>query len=313
MFQNYGAFIEKDGAGIRGTIKITGFKNGDIDLSKSLWTYQVGLQGEFLQLYTEENEYSEWIELTPDAISSTFTWYKTYFDVPGGTDPVALDLKSMGKGQAWVNGHHIGRYWTRVSPESGCKQVCDYRGAYDSDKCLTNCGKPTQTLYHVPRSWLRESNNLLVILEETAGNPFGISVKLHLSRLICAQVSESNYPTLQKLLNADLIVEEVTANNTIPELHLYCQEGHTISSITFASFGTPGGTCQNFSRGNCHAPSSISVVSKECQGKKSCSIKISHTVFGGDPCPGVEKTLSVEARCTSSLSGGFFREAVSSF
>lgn len=39
--QNYGAFLEKDGAGISGTIKLTGFKNGDIDLSKSLWTYQV--------------------------------------------------------------------------------------------------------------------------------------------------------------------------------------------------------------------------------------------------------------------------------
>lgn len=41
MLQNYGAFLEKDGAGIRGNIKLTGFENGDIDLSKSLWTYQV--------------------------------------------------------------------------------------------------------------------------------------------------------------------------------------------------------------------------------------------------------------------------------
>lgn len=41
MLQNYGAYLEKDGAGIKGKIKLTGFKNGDIDLSKSLWTYQV--------------------------------------------------------------------------------------------------------------------------------------------------------------------------------------------------------------------------------------------------------------------------------
>ncbi|KAH1236768.1 Beta-galactosidase 9 [Glycine max] len=311
--QNYGAFLEKDGAGIRGKIKITGFENGDIDLSKSLWTYQVGLQGEFLKFYSEENENSEWVELTPDAIPSTFTWYKTYFDVPGGIDPVALDFKSMGKGQAWVNGQHIGRYWTRVSPKSGCQQVCDYRGAYNSDKCSTNCGKPTQTLYHVPRSWLKATNNLLVILEETGGNPFEISVKLHSSRIICAQVSESNYPPLQKLVNADLIGEEVSANNMIPELHLHCQQGHTISSVAFASFGTPGGSCQNFSRGNCHAPSSMSIVSEACQGKRSCSIKISDSAFGVDPCPGVVKTLSVEARCTSPLSDDFFQEAVSSF
>jgi len=116
--------------------------------------------------------------------------------------------------------------------------------------------------YHVPRSWLRASNNLLVILEETGGNPFEISVKIHLSEIICAQVSESDYPPLQKLVNVDLIREEGSANNMIPELQLYCQEGHTISSITFASFGTPRGSCQNFSRGNCHAASSMPTVSK---------------------------------------------------
>ncbi|XP_057415650.1 beta-galactosidase 9 [Lotus japonicus] len=297
--QNYGASLEKDGAGIRGVIKLTGFRNGDIDLSKSLWTYQVGLQGEFSKFYSEENENAEWVELTPDAIPSTFAWYKTYFDVPGGTDPVALDFESMGKGQAWVNGHHIGRYWTRVSPKSGCEQVCDYRGAYNSDKCTTNCGKPTQTLYHVPRSWLKASDNLLVIFEETGGNPFRISVKLHSARIVCAKVSESHYQPLHKLMNADLIGQEVSANSMIPELHLRCQDGRIISSITFASYGNPEGSCQSFSRGNCHAPSSMAIVSKACQGKRSCSIKISDTIFGGDPCQGVMKTLSVEARCTS--------------
>lgn len=37
---------------------------------------QVGLQGEILKFYSEENENSEWVELTPDGIPSTFTWYK---------------------------------------------------------------------------------------------------------------------------------------------------------------------------------------------------------------------------------------------
>ncbi|XP_057749485.1 beta-galactosidase 9 [Arachis stenosperma] len=303
--QNYGAFLEKDGGGIRGTIKLTGFENGDIDLSKSFWTYQVGLQGEFLEFYSEENDNAEWVELSPDALPSIFTWYKTYFDVPDGTNPIALDLQSMGKGQVWVNGNHIGRYWTQVSPKDGCEQFCDYRGAYSSDKCTTNCGKPTQTLYHVPRSWLRASNNLLVILEETGGNPFAISVKLHSARTICAQVSELHYPPLQKLVNVDVIGQEVSVDNMIPEMHLWCQDGQIISSITFAGFGTPEGSCQNFSQGQCHAPSSMSTVSKACQGKSSCSIKISSSVFGGDPCEGVVKTLAVEARCTSPSSDGF--------
>lgn len=77
---------------------------------------------------------------------------QTYFDAPPGTDPVALDLESMGKGQAWVNGHHIGRYWTLVAPKNGCQNTCDYRGSYNSDKCTTNCGKPTQTWYVLPQN-----------------------------------------------------------------------------------------------------------------------------------------------------------------
>ncbi|XP_028947706.2 beta-galactosidase 9 isoform X2 [Malus domestica] len=299
--QNYGAFLEKDGAGFRGQIKLTGFKNGDINLSNLLWTYQVGLKGEFLKIYTiEENEKASWAEISPDDDPSTFIWYKTYFDSPAGTDPVALDLGSMGKGQAWVNGHHIGRYWTLVAPEDGCPEICDYRGAYNSDKCSFNCGKPTQTLYHVPRSWLQSSSNLLVILEETGGNPFDISIKLRSARVLCAQVSESHYPPVQKWFNPDSADEKITVNDLTPEMHLQCQDGFTISSIEFASYGTPQGSCQKFSMGNCHATNSLSIVSKSCLGKNSCSVEISNISFGGDPCRGVVKTLAVEARCRSS-------------
>lgn len=117
--------------------------------------------------------------------------------------------------------------------------------------------------YHVPRSWLKASNNFLVILEETGGNPLGISVKLHSASTVCAQVSQSYYPPMQKLLNASLLgQQEGSSNDMIPEMNLRCRDGKIISSITFASFGTPGGSCQSFSRGNCHAPSSKSIVSK---------------------------------------------------
>ncbi|KAH9649785.1 Beta-galactosidase 9 [Citrus sinensis] len=303
--QNYGAFLEKDGAGFRGQVKLTGFKNGDIDLSKILWTYQVGLKGEFQQIYGIEENEAEWTDLTRDGIPSTFTWYKTYFDAPDGIDPVALDLGSMGKGQAWVNGHHIGRYWTVVAPKGGCQDTCDYRGAYNSDKCTTNCGNPTQTWYHVPRSWLQASNNLLVIFEETGGNPFEISVKLRSTRIVCEQVSESHYPPVRKWSNSYSVDGKLSINKMAPEMHLHCQDGYIISSIEFASYGTPQGRCQKFSRGNCHAPMSLSVVSEACQGKSSCSIGITNAVFGGDPCRGIVKTLAVEARCIPSSSTGF--------
>ncbi|KAI9194696.1 hypothetical protein LWI28_008308 [Acer negundo] len=303
--QNYGAFLEKDGAGFRGQIKLTGFKNGDVDLSKLSWTYQVGLKGEFQKIYDiEENIKAEWTDLMPDVIPSTFTWYKTYFDAPDGLDPVALDLGSMGKGQAWVNGHHIGRYWTKVAPKEGC-QTCDYRGAYHSDKCTTNCGKPTQIWYHVPRAWLQASNNLLVIFEETGGNPFEISVKIRSTQSVCAQISESHYPPLWKLSHSDFVGGKISVDDMAPEMQLRCEDGYIISSIEFASYGTPQGSCQAFSRGKCHAPNSLSVVSKTCVGRNSCSTGISNAIFGVDPCRGIVKTLAVEARCIPSSNIGF--------
>ncbi|KAF2288905.1 hypothetical protein GH714_022673 [Hevea brasiliensis] len=304
--QNYGAFLEREGAGFKGQTKLTGFKDGDIDLSNLLWTYQVGLQGEYLKIYGQgNNEMVEWTDLTHDDIPSTFTWYKTYFDAPAGADPVALDLGSMGKGQAWVNGHHIGRYWTLVAPEDGCQRNCDYRGAYSSGKCTTNCGKPTQTWYHIPRSWLQESHNLLVIFEETGGNPLDISVKLRSAHVICAHVSENHYPPLQKWVRSDFIDGKISVKDMTPEMQLQCQDGHIISSIEFASYGTPQGSCQKFSRGNCHALNSLSVVAKACQGTNKCNVAISNAVFGGDPCRGIVKTLAVEARCVSSTKVGF--------
>ncbi|KAM7489077.1 hypothetical protein LguiB_026561 [Lonicera macranthoides] len=301
--QNYGAFMEKDGAGIKGKIKLTGSKNGDVDLTESSWTYQIGLNGESLKLYSIENNENEgWTDLTPDAIPSIFSWYKTYFDSPEGSDPVVVDLGSMGKGQAWVNGHHIGRYWNLVAPKDGCQETCDYRGAYDSDKCTTNCGEPTQIRYHIPRSWLQRTKNLLVLFEETGGNPFEITVKSVATRTICSQVSETHYPPLRTWAHPDFISGKITMDVLKPEMQLQCEDGHIISSIEFASYGTPQGSCQKYSKGNCHAPDSLSVVSQACEGKNGCSVEISNSAFGADPCRGTVKTLAVEAKCSSSSS-----------
>lgn len=43
--------------------------------------------------------------------------YQRYFDEPDGSDPLSLDMSSMGKGLMWVNGHCLGRYWVSyISP-----------------------------------------------------------------------------------------------------------------------------------------------------------------------------------------------------
>lgn len=44
LYQNYGAFYDKTGAGITGPVQLKGMKDGTtIDLSSQQWTYQVSL------------------------------------------------------------------------------------------------------------------------------------------------------------------------------------------------------------------------------------------------------------------------------
>lgn len=45
--------------------------------------------------------------------------WQTVFDAPAGNEPVALNLGSMGKGEVWVNGQSIGRYWVSFRTPKG--------------------------------------------------------------------------------------------------------------------------------------------------------------------------------------------------
>ena len=72
----------------------------------------------------------------------------------------------------------------------------------------------------------------------------------------------------------------------------------TISSIIFASYGTPTGVCPSFSRGTCDASNSSAVVSAACLGKSSCTVYPNTTTFG-DPCYGTAKVLSAVFTCSS--------------
>ncbi|KAK8716367.1 hypothetical protein V6N13_043679 [Hibiscus sabdariffa] len=129
--------------------------NNDVSILSALVGLQIGLEGEKLQIYKQENLGKvEWREIE-NSTNNTLTWYKTTFDAPIGDDPVALNMSSMQKGQVWVNGQSIGRYWVSFH---------------------TPAGNPSQILYHVPRSFLKPSGNLLVVLEELEGDPLQISL-----------------------------------------------------------------------------------------------------------------------------------------
>ncbi|KAJ6405348.1 hypothetical protein OIU84_013330 [Salix udensis] len=88
-----------------------------------------------------------------------------------------------------------------------------------------------KTWNHIPRSFLKPSGNLLVLLEEEKGNPLGISIGTMSTTKVCGHVS-SSYPP------------------------------------------------------------------PACLGKERCSIPVSSKNFHGDPCPGIAKSLLVDAKCS---------------
>jgi len=82
-------------------------------------------------------------------------------------------------------------------------------------------------------------------------------------------------------------------------MSLSCPAGTTMSSIGFASYGLPTGSCGNFFQGGCHSQSSQSAVEGICLGNSSCVVPATNTTFG-DPCGGISKRLFVQAICSPS-------------
>lgn len=68
----------------------------------------------------------------------------------------------------------------------------------------------------------------------------------------------------------------------------------TITSINFASYGTPNGSCGSFTIGGCHASNSQAICASIFVGQNSASISATNGVFG-DPCGGTAKRLYIQA------------------
>ncbi|PKA64758.1 Beta-galactosidase 3 [Apostasia shenzhenica] len=294
--QNAGPFYEWVGAGLT-SVKISGLKNGTIDLSSNKWEYKIGLEGEHNRIYSEDGSKNvNWISTSEPPKNQPLTWYQVVLESPKGIDPVGLDMIYMGKGQAWLNGKAIGRYWPRTSStNSNCSATCNYRGKFFPDKCRTGCGGPTQRWYHVPLSWFKPSKNLLVIFEEKGGDPMKITFSRRRITSICGFVSE-DYPSI----DLDNWQNAIGSNGGgRASLHLVCHGNASISSIKFASYGNPSGACGSYQRGTCHHLSSTAVIETACLNKRECSITLSEDWFPTkDFCPGITKSLAVDAVCS---------------
>ncbi|KAF3447015.1 hypothetical protein FNV43_RR12195 [Rhamnella rubrinervis] len=261
-----GARMERNFYGLR-RVKIQ-----DKDFTRQSWGYQVGLFGYRSQIYSDLGSSKVQWKNYGGSIEQRLTWYKTQFDAPEGNDPVALNLGSMGKGEAWINGESIGRYWVSFH---------------------TPQGNPSQQWYHVPRSFLKPTGNSLVLLEEEGGDPLGVSLDKVSITSVCGRVSETQLPQVSSW------VEKNNTNSTMGTtaiVKLTCPPGKSISNIVFASYGNPIGNCERNALGRCHSVYSRAIAELVCLGKNKCSILPSNQVFG-DPCPYTRKTLMVEAQC----------------
>lgn len=113
----------------------------------------------------------------------------------------------------------------------------------------------------MPRSWLKPSGNTLVLLEEMGGDPTQISFATkQTGRSLCLTVSQAHLPPVDTWTSDSKISNRT---RTSPVLSLRCPvSSQVISSIKFASFGTPKGSCGSFIKGRCSSSRSLSIVRK---------------------------------------------------
>jgi hypothetical protein len=78
---------------------------------------------------------------------------------------------------------------------------------------------------------------------------------------------------------------------------LTCPAGNVMTGFTYASYGTPTGTCPGpFADGACNGTNSLSVVETLCTGLNSCTFTADNATFT-DPCFGTGKNMAVIASC----------------
>nr|KAJ0216962.1 hypothetical protein LSAT_V11C300124710 [Lactuca sativa] len=202
------------------SVTLADLKNAKHDISSNERTYQVGTEGESLGFdKTDAANSSLWTHGTELPTNQSLIWNKSIFIAPEGKGPLSLNLGSMGKGEAWVNGQSIGRYWsTYLSPSTGCTNNCDYRGTYNAQKCQKKCGQPAQNLYHVPRTLVHPGENLVVLHEELGGDPSKIYVLTRTGLKVCGHVLEDDPIPAGKFHRLVLLALGIPKGIVVPDL-----------------------------------------------------------------------------------------------
>ncbi|XP_048492479.1 beta-galactosidase 14 [Beta vulgaris subsp. vulgaris] len=272
-----GSYMERRYTGIR-TVELLGLGTGNLDISFNGWHHTVGMEGEKLKYFTEDGAKKVKWSTAEKGPGAPLTWYKAYFDEPDGDGPLSLRMLNMTKGMMWINGQSLGRYWSSY---------------------LSVIEEPSQDEYHLPRSFLKSKDNLLVIFDEAGGDINTVQIETVNRDSICSIIDE-DWP-------ADVWSWKRKGNEIVPEgdtpqvkASLKCPKDKVINRVEFASFGNPIGVCGFYLLGNCTSPNSVKIVEQNCLGKESCTIPVDRKLFDKDkdPCSNINpKTLAVQLRC----------------
>lgn len=106
--------------------------------------------------------------------------------------------------------------------------------------------------------------------EMRSGPPSGPYAPADADVLVSTTVSGGGAP-LSSPFCADVL--------NLATMSMYCATG-VINAITFASYGTPTGSCGSWAVGSCNAPNSTSIVESYCLGKASCTFNADTPTFG---------------------------------
>lgn len=179
----------------------------------------------------------------------------------------------------------------RLSCESGVIVVQSaLYGRADSETCGE--GRPPQQLSNIKCSL---SGTLDVIKQKCDGKKV---CELNTNRFRAADPCGGIYKYLDTTYACFPAVHTVACEHSLANLQ--CDEGLVISVLA-ADYGRRDSTTCSFQRAaaqvrhvDCSRPATK--VAESCNGKSSCAIKASNSVFG-DPCVGTYKYLEVAYKC----------------
>ncbi|WP_299251840.1 hypothetical protein [uncultured Cytophaga sp.] len=124
-----------------------------------------------------------------------------------------------------------------------------------------------------------------------SGGTIPLTGLISTSGIYGAQISVRNSTTgCSSILNTAPLCSEAPENGSIT---LTAPSNGTFTSVTFASYGTPTGTCGNYAVSTCHAANSVSIMQTAGIGKNSFTFAVTNGTFG-DPCVGTVKNMKVE-------------------